>query len=265
MSISKYLLREKTLPRTRGTQTFYASTTYVPVYGKTNFKIGGKGSPGNAPTGGNYAGTNPPTGGNVSYNPPTGGNYAGSNPTYYRWNEYLVAYSTANYAPGSPAPQPAPYTSYQAMDVSNAYYWYTVANFSFNSNFLSDYVTLYAVNGYGTSTPSPHNTYTSDANTTYYSIDNYSQTGTTPGNAYYNPTTPGNAYYNPTTPGNAYYNPVTPGNSGPTYTVLGVTFPGGPAGSVAPYVNPTPVSLSYTPAGVSISVYSGGYIEITNN
>jgi hypothetical protein len=130
-----------------------------------------------------------------------------------------------------------------------------------------DYCIVYGyyTNPSSSNPPTPGN----DVYTPYYNP-------TVPGNdvytPYYNPTVPGNdnytPYYNPTVPGNdnytPYYNPTVPGNSGAPANIAGVTFPGGAADSVAPTVPPTATTLSYSPSGFSVTVPSGGYVNLDN-
>jgi hypothetical protein len=287
MGISKLLRREKTLPKTRGTITFYGSTIYVPVYGKTSFKVGGRGTPGNPSTGGNVSGTNPDTGGNISYNPPTGGNYAGTNPPTGGNFAYTNNPTGGNYAgtnptsPGNYYTNPNTYTPGTAnesyYDSYNTAKWsvcppgwttsfgeseeYDFGNFKICSTYVASNTNpdTYTAGNTGTNPDVPGNAY---YNPIEYGYLNYNPID--PGYPYYNPTVNGNSYYNPNVPGNSNYNPITPGNSGATNTVLGITFSGGSAGLAAPVISPTPISLSYTPAGVSITVPTGGYVDITN-
>ncbi len=261
MGISKILRRELTNPKTRGTTTFYASSVYVPVYGKTTFKIGGRGIPGNPATGGTPLGSNPPTGGNASYNPPTGGNYAGSNPNTVIYNMYVTGnnYKSA----GQPNNISPPYTEFS----NNLPTFQNKPTYTqFNHNAYNAYTQYYAV-GLTKSGNMP-NYYTTfagnNANDAYYYVEGYSQNSIIGGNFNYNPTVPGNVFYNPTTPGNPTYNPTVPGNAGANSSVLGVPFPGGAGGALAPVVMPTPVTMIYTPTGVSIDVPAGGYVDIVN-
>jgi hypothetical protein len=83
-----------------------------------------------------------------------------------------------------------------------------------------------------------------------------------PGTANYNPTVPGNANYNTPIPGNAVYNPTVPGNVGTPYTTLGVYFPGGPIGSVAPQVGDTLVPVPYVSTGIPVEVKYGGVVIV---
>lgn len=110
--------------------------------------------------------------------------------------------------------------------------------------------------------PAPYSTYFDSTNNSANYNGSYTTVdyGYSPGN--YNPSTPGSAYYNPALPGNANYNPPVVGNAGTPATILGVYFPGGVAGSVAPVVGDTIVNVPYVSSGVPITVPSGGYVII---
>lgn len=266
MGINKLLGREKTNPKTRGTYSAYVSGTYLLPYGKTTFKISGVGTPGNAPTGGNATGSyNPSTGGNTSYNPSTGGNYAGTNPPYIIFGAFEQDVTTTTYTGPVPTPIPTPYNLNGTFsnNVPNQ-----VRNYSATTNVLYAVQTIIFYNQTGSSLPAGY--YISNYNATAPSVYEtfyvtYYANSTTPGTANYNPVVPGNAYTNPVIPGNATYNPVVPGNAGPTNTVLGVTFPGGAVNSPAPTVTPTYVNIQYTPAGTTVTVPTGGRVDIINS
>jgi hypothetical protein len=291
MKAFKALKLEKTNVANKATVSFNSPGNYVAPYGKTVVRVSGRGASGNATTGGNYAGesyvsTNPTTGGNyagesyVSTNPTTGGNYAGesylyTNPTTggnYAGESYLYTNPTT---PGNTVP---------GTCVSTLYQYFTANNYTTYDEFPGpcsplgtsgcspwppggDYCIVYGyyTNPSSSNPPTPGN----DVYTPYYNP-------TVPGNdvytPYYNPTVPGNdnytPYYNPTVPGNdnytPYYNPTVPGNSGAPANIAGVTFPGGAADSVAPTVPPTATTLSYSPSGFSVTVPSGGYVNLDN-
>jgi hypothetical protein len=68
--------------------------------------------------------------------------------------------------------------------------------------------------------------------------------------------------------GPSYYDPPSyyAGATGPTNTILGVTFPGGTAGNPGAYVNPTTIDTNYTyvyPNSYAIPNLSGGYVIIS--
>jgi hypothetical protein len=107
MPLRKILLREKTNVTTTGSTTFNAPGTYVPPYGKTVVKIGGRGASGNPTTGGNYS-----SGGNAYYNPyspgydvygPTGV-WQGQFIEFYTWGgDYGYSYNEGfGYSPTPP-------------------------------------------------------------------------------------------------------------------------------------------------------------------
>jgi hypothetical protein len=261
MKASKALKLEKTNVANKATVSFNSPGNYVAPYGKTVVRVSGRGASGNPTTGGNYAGesyvsTNPTTGGNYAgetylyTNPTTGGNYAGET--------YLYTNPTT---PGNTVPGSCIATLYQYF---TAYPYTQYDEFPGPCSPLGEpFCTPFAPGGehcraYGVySNPSSSNP-------------------PTPGNdvytPYYNPTVPGNdvytPYYNPTVPGNdnytPYYNPVVPGNSGTPANIAGVTFPGGAADSVAPTVPPTATTLSYSASGFSVTVPSGGYVNLDN-
>jgi hypothetical protein len=93
------------------------------------------------------------------------------------------------------------------------------------------------------------------SNPTYYNPNYYAPAYTNP--ATYNPPTYTAAYTNPT-----YYNPTIPGTAASPTNVLGVTFPGGAADSLAPVVPSVYVTVPYTNAGTALTVPPGGYITL---
>ena len=299
MKLSKGLRREKTNVASTASATFNAPTVYVPPYGKTVVRIGGRGASGNSTTGGtcagtnpttggnyagtnpttggNYAGTNPSTGGNYAgTNPATGGNYAGTNPGNPNWSEAICSWispwtATPNTTPSGTFKCNQPYSFSGVSPTGNQVSW---------SGTVCQTTTWNATNGYtyhyGYSTgihlgvPNADVIDTSD----WHYRGNYSCTGSNPGTAYYNPTVPGNAYYNPvspgyayynpTVPGNAYYNPTVPGNAGTPTNIGGVYFPAGAADSLAPVVSQTITVNQYSSSGINITVPPGGYVTIDN-
>ena len=303
MKAFKALKLEKTNVANKATVSFNSPGNYVAPYGKTVVRVSGRGASGNATTGGNYAGesyvsTNPTTGGNyagesyVSTNPTTGGNYAGesyvsTNPTT-GGNYAGEAYSSTN--PSTPG-NTVPGNTVPGNNVGTLYQYFTAFNYTTYDEYPGscfspstscspwpapsgggDYCVVYGCY------TNPSSSNPSTTNPTVPGNDNYTPyyNPTVPGNAnytpYYNPTVPGNAnytpYYNPTVPGNAnytpYYNPTIPGNSGAPANIAGVPFPGGAADSVAPTVPPTATTLSYSPSGFSVTVPSGGYVNLDN-
>lgn len=92
MKLASALLREKTNVGVKGATTFNAPGQYLPPYGKTTVRIGGRGASGNYSSGGNYAGE--------GY---AGESYAGSNPGYSYRNspEESCTYSPSVYFPAN--------------------------------------------------------------------------------------------------------------------------------------------------------------------
>lgn len=277
MKLFKGLLRERTRASVLQTITFNAPGTYYPPYGKTTFEIQGRGTPGNPTTGGNYAGTNPEEPGNVSgYNPPTGGNYAGTNP------ETGGNYAGTNPTTGGNYAGTNPSTGGNYAGVN----WSSFITNSYRNTTNNTWRSFYSgFSGSNPNCPTPSSgatanwqySYQYDCTPRYNPVvpgnDYYNPVvpgndyynPIEPGNDYYNPVVPGDANYNPSVPGNDYYNPVEPGNSGAPANVLGVTLPGGASDSPAPVVGFLAISpVSFTNAGVAISVPPGGYVSIKN-
>jgi hypothetical protein len=241
MKASKALKLEKTNVANKATVSFNSPGNYVAPYGKTVVRVSGRGASGNATTGGNYAGES-----YVSTNPTTGGNYAGE--SYW----YTNPATPGNTTPGNTVP---------GTCVATLYQYFTANNYTTYDEYPGPCSPL------GTSGCSPWPP-GGDYCIVYgnYSNPSSSNPPTT------NPTVPGNdvytPYYNPTVPGNdnytPYYNPTVPGNSGAPANIAGVPFPGGAADSVAPTVPPTATTLSYSPSGFSVTVPSGGYVNLDN-
>lgn len=230
-----------------GSTTFNAPGNFQVPFGKSIVNITGRGGTGNSPVPGNAA-----------YNPPSGGNYAGVNYTAYytKYADNTIIESSTSY--GSSPNCPSTSASY----TNSAY---TPGNY-LGVNWNQQYIWGgYLMSGTNYNCPVPYNTGFPDFQTIQYTCTPYYNPGTyTP--SYYTATnyscTP---FYNPTVPGNLYYNPSTPGNAGAATNVLGVTFPGGAVGSVAPVVPATPIDAQYTytyPNSYSVTVPSGGYITI---
>ena len=228
MKLASALFREKTNVGLKANTTFNAPGQYLPPYGKTTVRIGGRGASGNYSSGGNYAGeayagTNPTT-----YP------YAGTNPTNYGTNP-------ATYAGTNP-------TTYGTNPATSQYYPPT---YYYNTGY-TDYFP-----GEGTNVPY----------SIYYPPEEVMQPGgevVTPGNAYsvagtdYYSTSPGNAYYSP------YYNTYYPGSAGTPSNIGGVYFLAGNSDSLAPVVAATSTALSSSPTGIYVTVPAGGYINIEN-
>lgn len=230
--------------------TFNASGNFSVPFGKSVIGITGRGGTGN-PSSYTPGTTNPAVYEPGNTNPPvfTPGNT--NPPSYTPGNTNSPTYTPGNYA---------------GETFSEATY---TSNIDYGSNYNVSYCS-------GGSCPSP---YSFGDGYFYQSVDYscspyYNPGSTTPGTTnpgYYsagttNPgsTNPGStnpAYYAPGTNNPAYYDP---GSTGTPTTVLGVYFPGGAIGSVAPTIGVTPVNpYSYTyPNSYSITVPTGGYITI---
>jgi hypothetical protein len=242
MKLAGLLLRERTRATTAATTTFNSPGIYYMPYGKTTFELQGRSTPGNPTTPGN-----PPVPGNVSgYNPGIPGNLA-----YYN---YEPGFEYSYWVSGYSGPVRGVYIYHLQTFANGGQYSYTGYDESYNSMYCQPpgYYTDGAFSVYN------------EWYCTYYYLDNppYEQFVYQPpyNAAVYNPYQPGNPNFNPTNPGN----PPVPGNAGPTTNVLGVTLPGGNSDSSAPVIGFTTISLTYTNAGVPISVPSGGFVTIRN-
>jgi hypothetical protein len=230
MKISGLLRREKTRAIVKETVTFNAPGTYYPPYGKSNFRLQGRSSPGNPTT------YNPTVPGNtVPGNYSSGGNQV-TVPGYFVTSFFYFQYV------------------YQIFTGWSGYPFGFIQYYYFQTSPYSAYgVFGYNIWGYG-DTWTYYDYWTGGGYTQQvpvgYSVPTFYYTNPT----YYNPT-----YYNPTVPGN-----TIPGNQGSSYTVLGVPLPGGISDSSAPVVGPVPVDVDYSTAGISISVPPGGYVSIIN-
>ena len=180
-----------------------------------------------------------------------------TNPTYY--NPYVAATTNPTvfnpYVPGNAFTNPTYYNPYTAAYTNPTYY--------------NPYVA-------GTANPAGNNPATGGnyAGTNAPSGGNVLVAGTfvaATGNTvaynnivYYNPYTTGTNYTNPYVAGTTAYTPFVAGNVGSSTNVLGVTLPGGAAGTSAPTVGFVTVAVSYSNAGTPITVPTGGYVKIQN-
>lgn len=197
-------------------------------------------------TPGNIANYNPPSGGNPNYNPLTPGNQN------YNPSQSDPGYSFTMYInEGSSPTCPSPYSTYEFNPVYGSSNYESV-NYS---------CTPFTIPG----TPSTAN-YNATTNEPIYNPF-------VPGNQNYNSPTGGNPNYNAAVTGNANYNAVggqnanffapSGGTPGLSTNVLGVFFPGGNVGSVAPYVSPTRINRYISDATTyPVDVPTGGYVTI---
>ena len=231
MKVSGLLRREKTNVVVKETVTFNAPGTYYPPYGKTNFRLQGRSTPGNPTT------YNPTVPGNtVPGNYASGGNQV-TVPGYFVTTGFYFQYVYQIYTSWSG--YPFGFIAYYYFSTS-PYFAYGLFGYNVWGDGASWYYTDYWTGG-GYSQQVANG----------YSVPTFYYTNPT----YYNPTNS-----NPTIPGN-----TIPGNQGTSYTVLGVPLPGGGSDSSAPVVGPILVGVDYTTSGISISVPPGGYVSIIND
>lgn len=159
MKLSKQLRLEKTNVGIKANTTFNAPGNYVPPYGKTKVRIGGRGQSGNYSSGGNYAGeyyageayagTNPSTNAYAGTNPSTPGNVVG---TLYQWfdNDSYTSYSeyqgfdASNIPPSTSGAYHAEYGAYyNAGTPGNAYYSQVPGNAYYTPYYAAYYNTYY--------------------------------------------------------------------------------------------------------------------------
>lgn len=282
MGIASRFRRERTNAVGKIAQQVFNAPGSLPLlYGKHTLTVGGRGAPGNAPVPGNYANTNPSTPGTVAgYNPPVPGNTVpgNTNPTNYNPTlTYPPTYTPGNYnssfyMPGNPAYAP-PYSYTLGADgYIDAPYGSSPgdlrcppgADTSYETNDHGwQYSMICTEPGYNYTNPG---TFTpGNANPGTYTVGYTVPGNAVPGNtnpSTTNPSTPGTANYNPSVPGNANYNPTTPGVAGTPFTTLGVTFPGGAVGTVAPVVGDTMVFTTYSQTPAPVNVGSGAYVIV---
>jgi len=258
MAIAKLLRRERTNPPTVGTVYFYSNSTYVPVYGKTKFLVGGTGAPGGANTGGEYLYTTPSTGGNLEYTPIVPPQLISYTPAVYS-TTVSIQYQIWGRNP-----------SLAVNGVNTSPF----VLFAYPPSLTYTYETYNTSQDITNSTPSPLESFPITPFTdsrypgvTFYFYETwgtYVSTLVTPAKAVYSPQTGGEPYYTPIVPGVAVYSPIVVGPPSSSVTVLGVNFPGTTGGQPGVTVQPTPVAISYTPTGVAINVPPGGAVTITN-
>ena len=222
----------------------------------------------NAPSGGNVANYNTPSGGTVAnYNPPTGGNVANYNtPSGGNANFNSLASGTQNwnaFTPGTTDTSNFSFTSYDGFSNTcpSPFTYYQPG-----PNFPSESYSV--INFACTPVPgSPGNiNYNAVSNTPVFNAfvsgsENYnSATGGSPN---YNAAVSGNLNYNAVGGQNANFNTPAGGVAGDSTNVLGVFFPGGNAGSVAPFVSPTLINRYIADdTTYPVNVPTGAYVTI---
>jgi hypothetical protein len=241
----------------RSTATLNSTGTWPIPYGKGVISLSGRGGTGTASN---------QSGGNVA--------------SYGNAYNYVISYGNAYYVVDQPS------NSYTAVDQPSTQYYiyhpgntvntyvYTEYYSSVQDPYSGDVTDGPSGTNYNHSCPSP--TYVKFGYTSYYCEDYI--TSTTNSGTYevaYNPTYYKTAYnptyykvaYNPDYIGTAYndptYNPTywNTATTGTPMNVAGVTFPGGYGGTGT--VITTNVSIPYSSSGLSVTIPSGGYVNIT--
>ena len=226
-------LRLRKTLRASTSTTFNAPGNYLPPYGSTVIRVGGRGASGNPNIPGNFVPGNFVPGnfvpGNISgHNSGHPGSIAGHNPAtvdnhnYGIWTGHAAAYITI---PGGQPPgvNNSPFSMHHT-------YIYPGGPWP---GFLAH--SLPGPPGTGPfyiGDPAPPYGYSQHA--IAYNVNfpaNFNgNPNFIPGNPYYNPYVPGNPNFNPNSTNPSTTNPTTPGNPGTAATILGVSFPGGPIG-----------------------------------
>lgn len=267
MRLSARLRNEKTQAPVRGSQTFNASGLYYPPYGKTVFKLTGKGEDGHAavpaqPSTANYTvvegydpGTPPTETVNTSYCI----QYVTVNAMHETYNSTsgggtLVA---TNYTPQHTDVLATVAMTSPVITYNNANATRVVSDADYPSLPISPYTII---------------SYSPDGLTKSTAVHNYSYTdgnGVIPsptfGNVYYTGGTPASTYYYTAVAG---YNPAVPAQdaaAGASVTNHGVTFPGGASGGgAAPLISDAIAVIPYSGTGIPITVAPGGYVTVQN-
>lgn len=255
---SKFLL-ERTWKAASGSATTFNSPGNVVIpYGRYDITVTGRG--GTGPTGApsSIDTYNPSVPGNTTYNP--------------------IVPGTTNYNPVIPGND-----NYNSPNPSLGFNW----NYSFSRTYTNrtngaQSNWYFTSGGSGPNCPSGYTFYGYNAglNAYQYDVASYSCSGPYgwPGNVSgTNPSSGGNsagtnapsggnyAGGNPAVPGNANYNTATNPSPGTPTNVLGVTFPGGNAGSAASVVPTTTINRYTFLDGTTypVTIPSGSYVTIT--
>ena len=204
------------------------------------------------PIPGNIAGQNPPSGGNPNFNPESPG--------------------TAIYNPPT-APFPGEYFVMGPNNPGNFFYSCLSPTTAFQSQYFGIagiVTTLYEIVNYScpaSFAPSPGSAnYNPVIDTPFFNAfiaGNQNFNSPTGGSAVYNAAVVGNAVYNAAGGQNANYNTPSGGVAGTPTNVLGVYFPGGNAGAVAPFVPSTLINRYIADdTTYPITVPTGGFVTI---
>lgn len=200
-------------------------------------------SPGNIagynPPSSNVAGSNPPSGGNPNYNPVVAGTQ--------NWN-------------ASSAPTPA---TYETFYFNNGYSTICPSPYSLSIPGSFENITYSCSPVPGSPGNANYNAVTNTPVFNAFVSGNQNYNAPTGGNAVWNAAIPGNAVWNAVGGQNANYNTPSGGVAGASTNVLGVFFPGGNVGAVAPFVSPTVINRYIADdTTYPVTVPTGGYVTI---
>ena len=232
--------------------SFYQEYNINTFFGFPNYTFGGFFCPVPATTNqsvpttpGTISNYNPPSGGNANYNPEISGNQNYNSPspptppTFASFNDPSIFLTTC----------PAPYSSFAGP-------------YAYGS-------TIYLVGNYscspvaGSPGTANYNTITNTAVYNPFVSGSQNYNSPTGGNALFNAAVVGNAVYNAAGGQNANYNTPSGGVAGTPTTVLGVYFPGGNAGAVAPFVPSTLINRYIADdTTYPITVPTGGFVTV---
>lgn len=201
-----------------------------------------------------YAG---PPGNPVGSNPPSGGNPANSNPPTLgnqNWNAFIPGTtSTSNFSFGT-------YLGFRPTCPSPFTYYQPGPNFPSESYEVVNYACTPV--GGAPSTPN-FNPVTNDPVFNPFVSGSQNFNSDTGGNPNYNAAVSGNLNYNATGGQNSNFNSPSGGVAGASTNVLGVFFPGGNAGAVAPFVSPTLINRYVADdTTYPVNVPTGSYVTI---
>lgn len=203
------------------------------------------------PIPGNIAAYNPPSGGNPNFNSGSPGTLVYFPPTApYPGSYTSIGPSAPYFSPTCPSPTTTYQAFYQIGDGRNTTF-YEQVNYTCPGSFA----------------PSPGTAnYNPVTDTPFFNpfiAGNQNYNSPTGGNAVYNAGVVGNAVYNAAGGQNANYNTPTSGVAGTPTNVLGVYFPGGNVGAVAPFTNETLINRYIADdTTYPITVPPGGFVTV---
>lgn len=203
----------------------------------------------NPSSGGNVASSNPPSGGNQNFNPVVNGNqnwnaFSAGTPTTYTLEFYFNN--------GFQTSCPAPYTLYEDNSPAGGYYVSTYETVNFSCTPVP-----------GSPGTANFNAVTNTPTFNPFVSGNQNFNSATGGNPNYNAAVSGNLNYNAVGGQNANFNSPLAGVAGASTNVLGVFFPGGNVGAVAPFVSPTRINRYIADdTTYPVNVPTGAYVTI---